>query len=106
VIESDLEEKLIAWVVQETSFDRSRVNLKSGLANDIGLDGDDAVEFMTRYAQAFNVDMTSFVFHDYFNNEAAWSPLAVVLAPFQKKEKKSLLISDLLDCAKTHTWRK
>jgi len=55
-------------------------NLKddTSLLHDLGMDGDDAHDFMQEFARRFHVDLAQFVFKDYFAAEAASNPLALV----------------------------
>lgn len=56
---TDLEQRVIDLIIKQTGFERTRVDLSSSLANDIGVDGDDAVEFFEKYGEAFHVDLAA-----------------------------------------------
>jgi hypothetical protein len=56
---TDLEERVTAFVVEETGIRRKRVYLASRLSQDIGMDGDDAVDFFRRFGEEFQVDLTA-----------------------------------------------
>ncbi len=53
---TDVEERIINLIVEETGIQRKRVQLSSRL-DDIGLDGDDAVEFFAKFSQSLHVDL-------------------------------------------------
>lgn len=55
-------------------------NLRDGtsLFHDLGMDGDDALEFMQEFARRFHVDLAQFVHSDYFGAEAPGNPLALI----------------------------
>ncbi|PXX41537.1 DUF1493 family protein [Undibacterium pigrum] len=50
----------------------------TSLFHDLGMDGDDALEFMQEFSRRFHVDLAQFVHSDYFGAEAASNPLALV----------------------------
>jgi hypothetical protein len=54
-----LEEQIIDFIATQTGTKRARVHLYSSLAEDIGMDGDDAVEFFEQYGKTFGVDLTA-----------------------------------------------
>jgi acyl carrier protein len=56
---TDLAEQIVALIVEETGVKRKRVQLTSRLAQDIRMDGDDAVEFFEKFGEKFNVDLTT-----------------------------------------------
>lgn len=69
-----------------------RIGTQATLRSDLGMDGDDAVEFFDAYATRFNVDLSplSARWHDYFDVEpprsspreaAAWLLLLAVWLP-------------------------
>jgi acyl carrier protein len=68
---TELEEHIIALIVEETGIKRERIQLGSRLADDIGMDGDDAVEFFEKFGKKFQVDLTSLHghWHQHFGPE-------------------------------------
>jgi hypothetical protein len=60
---TELEEQITAFIVEETGRKRKRVLLASRLAQDIGMDGDDAVEFFKKFGEKFHVDLTALYGH-------------------------------------------
>ena len=56
----------------------SRIFAESRLAEDLGLDGDDAHEFMTAFAKRFGVNLDGFMFSRHFGAEASATPWSVV----------------------------
>ncbi|MFZ6780163.1 DUF1493 family protein [Undibacterium sp. Ji83W] len=55
-----------------------RVKANASLFHDLGVDGDDAHELMQEFASRFQIDLSHFVFSDYFGPEHASNPLALV----------------------------
>jgi hypothetical protein len=62
---TELEDQVIALLVEETGIERKRVQLASRLADDIGIEGDDAVEFFEKFGEKFHVDLT--VLYDHWH---------------------------------------
>jgi acyl carrier protein len=54
---AELEERISALIVARTGTKPERVQLTSRLAQDIGMDGDDAVEFFKKFGEEFHVDL-------------------------------------------------
>ena len=48
---TELEERIAAFIVKETGIKQKRVHLAARLAQDIGIDGDDTVEFFEAFAK-------------------------------------------------------
>lgn len=68
------------------------------------IDGADAYEFFIEYKSTFNVDMTHFVFLDYFSKEGMW-PWEVFLSFLGKtKKSSSISIRQLADIARAGKW--
>jgi hypothetical protein len=53
----ELEERIICFVAEQTGIKARRILLSSSLAQEIGMDGDDAVEFFQSFGRDFNVDL-------------------------------------------------
>jgi hypothetical protein len=76
-----LEEKVIDFVALKRGMRREKISLSSRLSQDLGMDGDDAVEFFERFAKEFVVDIRplSETWGQHFGAEVGpgWSFLAV-----------------------------
>lgn len=66
---SDTYIKIVNFIEKETGFSKERVSLKTRLFQDIKIDGDDAEDFLLKFSEVFDVDMTGFEFYRYFNKE-------------------------------------
>jgi hypothetical protein len=84
-------EKLVEFVVTETSPPANLVLSKqTDLVEDLNLVGDDADNFMGKFADEFRVEAGDFDFNDYFPAEG-FNPFATVGGLFSNKLKgKSL----------------
>lgn len=89
-------EDLLIFVKQE-SFVDDELTIDTALEEDLGIYGDDAIAFLLRYSNKYNVDITQFMAADYFSAESR-STLWTILSLFFCKEsrsKKSLTIRHL-----------
>jgi acyl carrier protein len=74
------------------------ISVKLKLENDLGIYGDDAVDFITKFAKKYNVDISDLDFSKYFTKEISFY---FVRKFFIKSDKKDLTIEDLLSSIKT-----
>lgn len=94
----EMEADLFSFVKNESSVDDD-ISFDTRLEEDLWIYGDDAIEFMLKYAEQYNVDVTRFEAANYFSSEArslVWS----ILRSFFRKEstsKKSLTIRHLFE---------
>jgi hypothetical protein len=78
---TELEERIIAFVVKETGVQANHVQLDSSLGDDIGMDGDDAVEFFQKFGTKFQVDLGGLYehWHQHFGPEGGGPSLGCVV---------------------------
>lgn len=78
------------------------------LEDDLGISGDDAVEFMDAFFDEFEVDSSQFIFEDYFTLEGGGLINFRWLFGLESKPKKSIPISlaYLQKIAKKKVWEK
>jgi Protein of unknown function (DUF1493) len=76
------------------------------LQTDLGMDGDDAVEFFAEFFEKFGIDSSRFHFADHFGPEQPPSPLTLFRGIFAKPKRKPALITvkNLIDAANTNVW--
>jgi len=79
---TELENGIIALIVEETGIHRDLVRLDSSLAQDIGMEGDDAVDFFRKYGERFHVDLAALSDHwdQHFLPEGFVPPLGCFVA--------------------------
>jgi acyl carrier protein len=100
--------------LQVNSFIASRLNVSletlmpdTRLREDLGVDGDDAIEFLEDFAETFGVDMTDFRFSKHFGPEAGFNPFYYAYISLLKKRKvdtSPITISDLTTMAAAKRW--
>jgi hypothetical protein len=98
-----LYDRIIEFVRSET---RTRRHLSSNtdIAKDLGVDGDDASEFMLKFQQEFDVDLSYFDFDQHFGGEGFRLISAIKSAFGKGKVRAPVTISILFDSAKRRRW--
>lgn len=104
-----IEEKVKALVAQQTGVRIEELSLQTELGKELGIDGDDAVEFFEKFSEEFQVDLSTFQFDKYFGPEASFDPVLWLVSilsgtPIRKLEPVS--IQDLVSAAKAKRWLK
>lgn len=89
-------EKIIALIEKKIGKSSFVFKEDTKLEEDLGLTGDDAIEFLTDYSEIFNVNVSKFEFMKYFGDEGD-TTVSIFNHLFGRKtkEKKSLTIRDL-----------
>ena len=73
----------------------------------LGLDGNDALEFMEAFRDKFGVDMSEFKFSEHFGPEAGLNPFYYIyclLFARDKLRKLPITLDDLAEAAKNKRW--
>lgn len=75
----------------------NKVEIYSSINKDVGLHGDDAYDFIIEYVKFFDVDISGFVFTDYFIEEGL-NLLGIFTRP---KKLKPLTVEQLVNASYT-----
>jgi hypothetical protein len=77
---ASIEDRVYVLVAEERGIARCKLSPLSTLSHDLGMEGDDAVEFFQRFAAEFKADLTQLElgWHSYFSSEAM-SPVGAVI---------------------------
>jgi acyl carrier protein len=100
---ANLNDAVCRFVSEQCSVDPSSVNLSLRLREDLGLDGDDADEFMQSFAKKFSVDLSDFDFTRFFAVEASMNPLTLLLI-FRRNRLSPITVALLASVADTGRW--
>lgn len=103
---TDSWQQLLHFVEQERGKYRVPLTSDTELFAQLGLEGDDAAEFLDHYATEFRVDMTSFDYHQYFGPEGL-DFVSVIISLFSRKGRqphKPLTLGDLHDAMIRGRW--
>jgi acyl carrier protein len=74
-----IEDEVFDFVAKERGIKREKLKLSDWLLVDLGMDGDDAVEFFDKFEKQFEVDLTYLQEHwnEYFGPEGISGPWAI-----------------------------
>jgi len=89
------------FTVKQAAVGEEEVTEDASLENDLGVHGDDAVEFIVAFGKEFNVDVSEFMAADYFSPEGD-TILPAILRLFtgeKKRKQKNLTIGHLMKAA-------
>ena len=101
MLDGDHEQWVINLIAKKTGLSPTEISPESRLLHDLGITGDDAVELLSEYSEAFQVDMGEFEFRQYFTGEPhlfnCW---------FAAKGSKlrPLTVRDLAEAARQKKW--
>ncbi len=101
-------QRLIEFTAKMAAVKPARLSGSTRLFEDLGMDGDDGVEFLDAFGQEFGVDMAACDPIDYFGPEAVWPPseLILLLTDRMKLRHISLTLADLEGFAASGVWFK
>lgn len=89
-------ENLISFVREFVGNYPHEINLDTRVSEDLGLEGDDAIEFLHGYSKMFNVDISEFPFDKYFCSEG-FELFTFVVSFFRRKSYLTLTVRNLMD---------
>lgn len=101
--EKALYDKILHFVSSETKT-RKPLSFETDIARDLGVDGDDAEEFMLNFQREFNVDLSNFRFDEYFGEEGFRLIPAIKSALGKGEARAPLKIAILFDAAAHGQW--
>lgn len=90
-------EELIEFIRKTTFIERMPVTETTLLVDEIGISGDDAIDFLEKFSKRFDVDISAFDFMKYFNDEGevSISILDYWLGNKKNRTKNQLTVGDL-----------
>ena len=96
--------QVIQFVAEWTAVPVSQVREETRLGEDLGLDGDDAGEFMVEFARRFHVDLTGFEFSRHFGPEAGWCPFFSLYFLIRGSGLEPITVGELGETAEKRAW--
>lgn len=89
--------KLREFVVEQSAVDDVEITRQTSIANELGVSGDDAIEFILAYSKLFNVDVSGFMAAEYFGAEGglSFSYFSEILFGKVLQRNKNLTVGDL-----------
>jgi hypothetical protein len=102
-LEQALYNKILDFVSSETRT-RKHLSGNTDIAKDLGVDGDDAMEFMLKFRREFDVDLSNFRFDRYFGGEGFRLIPAIKSLLGKGEVRDPLTVTLLFDAAKHRHW--
>jgi len=68
--DSEILAQIIAMIEREFQIHASQIKPDSRIREDLGICGDDGIDFFKALAENFNIDLSKFEHSDYFESEA------------------------------------
>jgi acyl carrier protein len=85
------------FIIKHVGVDAEEISDEALIENDLGVYGDDAIEFIVSYGKVFNVDVSNFMAAEYFSAEGdvILPALIRLFTGKLKAQKKHLTVSHL-----------
>jgi acyl carrier protein len=99
-----LEQKVKEFVAKQICVKPESLSIQTRLCEDLGIDGADADDLFERFAEEFQVDLSTFQLDKYFGPEAGFNIFLSWLVLSTKLE--TLTIQDLVCAAQASKWLK
>lgn len=97
----DTNENVLAFISEELRVKTDELLSDTSLFHDLGVDGDDAADFLFAYSKKFGVNCDNFKFDDHFGNEASLSIGSLLSKGLNKSSKKRLTVGKLIKAAES-----
>ena len=68
-MESEKFSELVKFTIKESCIDDEPITRDTKLSNDLGVTGDDGIDFIIAYSKKFKVDVSKFMAAGYFKGE-------------------------------------
>jgi len=92
-------DEVVRFISDTLSIPIQSIQDSSSLNHDLKVDGDDAMDFIVAFSKYYNVDISEFVFSDYFGGEICANPVSLLVGIFKKSSPKfkRLEVRELVD---------
>jgi acyl carrier protein len=106
----ELLEEVKTFVAEFWGEPKNRLAAETSVNDDLGMDGDDGVEFMLEFGERFAVDLTAFPHDKYFGPEAGATALSMLVNVVRRVTTGKwsglapLTLRELADAAEWRKW--
>jgi acyl carrier protein len=104
MLNGDPEKWIIKLISDQTGVNTDQISLETRLNQDLDINGDDADELLSLYAEAFDVEMSGFQFQKYFQDEPHWLNFWRWI-PGLRPNLDPITVRDLVEAARQKKWR-
>jgi len=107
---SELLEEVKVFVAEFWLEPKGRLSAETSVNDDLGMDGDDGVEFMQAFSVRFGVDLSAFPQDKYFGPEAPANPISVFEGIIRRvktgrwSDLSPLTVRALVEAAENRSW--
>lgn len=107
---TELLEEVKVFVAEFWGEPTDRLSAETSVNDDLGMDGDDGVEFMEAFSVRFGVDLSAFPDDKYFGPEAAANPISIIVAIIRRvttgrwSDLSPLTLRDLAEAVENRRW--
>lgn len=98
--DEEIQSQIVRFLVEHQRVRESKIKKETRIENDLGITGDDAMEFMEAFFETFQVDFSAFRFDDHFSPEACW-PWEI----FKRPPGRQVTVHDLVTVARLGKWK-
>jgi acyl carrier protein len=103
-------EEVKSFVAEFWREPKNRLSAETSVNDDLGMDGDDGVEFMQTFGERFSVDLSAFPHDKYFGPEASATPLPMIEGVVRRvttgrwSDLAPLTLRDLTEAVEQRGW--
>jgi len=88
-------ERLKAFILKQSWLGQIDLTRDTLIEEDLGITGDDAIEFIIAYSEYCQVDISNFLADKYFRTEGGFWPILRLFLKGKKSRERSLTVGDL-----------
>lgn len=99
-----------AFVGEYWGEPKTQLSAETSINDDLGMDGDDGLEFMDAFSRRFAVDLGTFPYDNYFGPEAPATPISIIASTIRRlrtgkwTDLSPLTLRQLAEAAENGSW--
>ena len=100
---------VVEYIAKEFNLNKSKLNLETSLMSDVGLDGDDVLDFLVEFFEEFGIEYKTTNYLDFVPIEGSgvFSTLLSLFTLFKRKrDKNEIFVKDLVISLDKKKWYK
>ncbi len=96
---TEIFEKIKSFTIKQTGVKEAKITIEAKLEDDLGIYGDDAIDYISSFSKQFNVDISNFLAANYIGAEGDTFLLETIelFKGSKPSKKKDLSILNLID---------
>ena len=102
--------EVTAFVAEYWWEPKGGLSAETSINDDLGMDGDDGLEFMEEFSRRFAVDLAAFPYDNYFGPEASATPISLIASALRRlttgkwTNLSPLTVRQLAEAAENGRW--